>query len=67
MSNDSDFFKNMTYAFNQLALSARESGALMMIRKLRLAHIRENHWHWWDIKHKIEYKKLLKECVEDEK
>lgn len=66
MSEYDELFKNMTSIFGELNAIAKKEGIWLTLRKLRLNYIREEYWHWWDIKHKIEYRNLLKEIAIEE-
>lgn len=66
MSEYDELYKNMTSMFRELNAIAKKDGIWLTLLKLRLNCIREEYWHWWDIKHKIEYRNLLKEIAFEE-
>lgn len=66
MSEHDELFKNMTSVFRELNAMVKREGVWLTLRKLRLNYIREEYWFWWDIKHKIEYRNLLKEIAIEE-
>lgn len=66
MNEYDELFKNMASIFRELNAIAKKEGIWLTLCKLRLNYIREECWHWWDIKHKIEYRNLLKEIAIEE-
>ena len=66
MNDYDELYKNMTSIFRELNAIVEREGIWLTLCKLRLNYIREEHWRWWDIKHKIEYRSLLKEIAIEE-